>query len=103
VYEAGLHSRPWQHLDDTVTRIEGHNQSGHVLCNPLYTAYRPLPHKDRLSILEVLRNGRERTFVLNTEALAYLERQGIAVSHRAALGDAYRTTSRATKPPLTCS
>ena len=85
VYEAGLRSSPWQHLDDTVTRIEGQNQYCHILCNPLYTAYRTLPHKDRLSILDVLRNGRERTFLLNAEALTYLERLGLAVSHREAL------------------
>jgi len=86
VYEAGLRSSPWQHLDDTVTRIEGHNQYCHVLCNPLYTAYRTLPHQDRLSILDVLRNGQERTFLLNAEALVYLERRGLAVSHREAMG-----------------
>ncbi len=85
VVEAGLRSSPWQHLDDTVTRIEGHTQYCHVLCNPLYTAYRTLPHKDRLSILDVLRNGRERTFMLNAETLVYLERLGLATSHREAL------------------
>src|SRR6202142_187819 len=85
VYEAGLRSSPWQHVDDTPTRIEGQNQYCHIVCNPLYTAYRTLPHKDRLSILDVLRNGRERTFLLNTEALVYLERLGLATSHRDAL------------------
>lgn len=85
VYEAGLRSSPWQHLDDTVTRIEGQNQYCHILCNPLYTTYRTLPRKDRLSILDVLRNGRARTFLLNAEALAYLERLGLAVRHREAL------------------
>jgi hypothetical protein len=70
VYEA---SSSWQHLDDTAARIEGQNQYCHVLCNPLYTAYCTLPHKDRLSILDVLRNGRERIFMLNAETLVYLE------------------------------
>jgi hypothetical protein len=82
VYEAGLRSSPWQHLDDTVTRIEGQNHYCHILCNPLYTAYRTLPHKDRLSIIDVLRNGRVRTFMLNPEALSYLERLGLAARHR---------------------
>ena len=31
------------------------------------------PRKDRLSVLDVLRNGRERLFRLNDEALGYLE------------------------------
>jgi hypothetical protein len=82
VYEAGLRSSPWQPLDDTPTRIEGQNQYCHIVCNPLYTAYCTLPHKDRLSILDVLRNGRERTFLLDAEALEYLERLGVAASHR---------------------
>jgi cell division protein FtsB len=82
VYEAGLRSSLWQHLDDTVTRIEGQNHCCHILCNPLYTAYRTLPHKDRLSIIDVLRNGRARTFLLNPETLSYLERLGLAARHR---------------------
>ena len=39
VVKAGLSSSPWQHLDSTGTRVNGHNQHCHVLCNPLYTAY----------------------------------------------------------------
>jgi hypothetical protein len=31
--------------------------------------YRTLPHKDRLSVLDVFRNGRERKFRLNQTAL----------------------------------
>jgi hypothetical protein len=73
VYEAGLSSSPWQQTDDTLTRVNGQNQHCHVVCNPVYTAYHTRPNKDRLSVLDVLRNGRKRTFRLNTEALGYLE------------------------------
>ena len=38
ILQAGLESSPWQHLDSTGTRVNGHNQHCHVLCNPLYTA-----------------------------------------------------------------
>jgi hypothetical protein len=72
VYEAGLRSSPWQHVDDTTTRVDGQNQHCHVVCNPLYTAYHTRPTKERLTVLDVLRNGRERVFWLNQEALAYL-------------------------------
>jgi len=61
------------HLDDTPTRVNGQNQSCHVICNPLYTAYFTKPGKDRLSVLDVLRQGRKREYLLNAEALAYLE------------------------------
>ena len=73
VYEAGLRSSPWQHTDDTQTRVNGQNQHCHVVCNPLYTAYHTRPTKERLTVLDVLRNGRERVFRLNQEALGYLE------------------------------
>jgi hypothetical protein len=73
VYEAGLRSSPCQHIDDTVTRVDGQNQHCHVVCNPVYTAYHTRPNKDRLSVLDVLRNGRERLFRLNAETLGYLK------------------------------
>lgn len=73
VYEAGLQSSPWQQTDDTLTRVDGHNQHCHIVCNPVYTAYHTRPTKERLSVLDVLRNGRQRIFRLNTEALGYLE------------------------------
>ena len=44
-----------------------------MICNPLYTAYLTKPGKDRLSVLDVLRQGRQREYLLNAEALAYLE------------------------------
>jgi len=68
IVEAGLASSPWQQLDDTGTRVEGENQHGHVLCNPLYTAYSTTPGKDRMTVIDVLGNHRERIFRLNEEA-----------------------------------
>ena len=75
VYEAGLASSPYQHTDDTQTRVNGQNQHCHVVCNPVYTSYHTKPNKDRLSVLDVLRNGRPRIFRVNAEALGYLESQ----------------------------
>jgi hypothetical protein len=73
VFQAGQRSSPYQHIDDTSTRVDGQNQNCHILCNPVYTAFRTRPHKDRLTVLDVLRNGRSRIFLINTEALSYLE------------------------------
>ena len=72
VCEAGLGSSPWQHIDQTSTRVDGQNQHCNIVCNPLYTIYTTTPKKDRLSVLDVLRNGRERRFRLNDKALGYL-------------------------------
>jgi regulator of replication initiation timing len=69
VYESGLRSTDYQQSDSTLTRVNGQNQNCHVMCNRFYTVYRTLRHKDRMSILDVLRNGRPRQFRLNQIAL----------------------------------
>ena len=60
VCEAGLSSTPWQHTDQTSTRVDGQNQHCNIVCTALYTIYTTTPKKDRLSVLDVLRPGRER-------------------------------------------
>ncbi len=77
VYEAGLHSSPWQHSDDTATRVDGQNWHCHVVCNPLFTAYFTTERKDRLTVLDVLRGGAPRVFRVNPEALSYLATLGV--------------------------
>ena len=75
VYAAGLASSPYQQTDDTLTRVDGQNHHCHVVCNPVYTADHTRPGKDRLTVLDVLRNGRQRLFRVNDEALGYLKNQ----------------------------
>jgi hypothetical protein len=69
VYESGLRSTSYQQTDSTLTRVNGQNQNCNIVCNPFYTVYRTLAHKDRMSVLDVLRNGRPRRFRLNQTAL----------------------------------
>jgi hypothetical protein len=78
IYKAGLRSSPWQHLDDTATRVNGQNEHCHVVCNPLYTAYFTTARKDRLTIVDVLRNLGARTFRINAEAIDLLRIFGVA-------------------------
>ena len=78
IVEAGLASSPWQQLDDTGTRVEGKNQHCHVLCNPLYTAYSTTARKDRMTVIDVLRNHRERIFRLHEEAYELLRQFGVS-------------------------
>lgn len=73
LYEAGLNSTPWQNIDDTSTRVNGQNQFCHILCNPFYTAYFTTSRKDRLTVLDVLKNFAPRTFILNKEAFGYID------------------------------
>lgn len=73
-------SSPWQHMDDTGTRVDGVNWHCQVICTPLYTAYFTTERKDRLTVIDVLRNQRKRVFRLNDEAVALLRQ--FAVSER---------------------
>lgn len=76
VVEAGLRSSPWQHLDDTPSRVEGKNWHCQVLCNPLYAAYFTTERKDRLTVIDVLCNQRERVYRINEETAMLLEQNG---------------------------
>ena len=73
IYQAGLESSRWQHIDDTSTRLDGQNHYCHVLGNPLYTAYFTRSRKDRLTIIEILQNVSESLFLLNEETVEWLE------------------------------
>ena len=80
VYEAGLRSSPWQHVDDTGTRVNGVNQHCHVICTPLYTAYFTTEKKDRLSVIDVLTNLRPRTYLLLERTYKWLRQTSISAS-----------------------
>src|SRR5256712_11764977 len=82
LYQAGLASSPWQHLDDTSTRVNGQNGYCHIVCNPLYTAYFTTAAKDRLTIIDVLTNHRPRRFLVNAEALSFMETCGLSALRR---------------------
>jgi hypothetical protein len=85
VYEAGLRSSPWQHYDDTSTRVAGQDQVCHIVGNPLYSAYFTTPRKDRLTVLDVLRNQAPRVYRVNAEALSYLAGLGLSAALRQAI------------------
>ena len=89
VLEAGLASTPYQHLDDTSTRVDGESHYCQILCNPLYTAYQTTPGKDRRTIIEVLRGGltgdRPRAYRFDPEADRHLVFLGLSAAARAKL------------------
>ena len=85
VVQAGLKSSPWQHLDSTGTRVNGHNHQCHVLCNPLYTAYCTTPSKDRMSLLRVLQGGADPVFRCNDLALELMGKLAVTDKWRSLL------------------
>lgn len=86
VYESGLRSSAYQQSNSTLTRVNGQNQNCHIVCNPFYSVYRTLVHKDRMSVLDVLRNGRPRKFRLNQTALDCLTNVQLSQATRQTLG-----------------
>jgi hypothetical protein len=85
VFEAGLRSSPWQQTDDTATRLNGQNYHCHIIDNPLHTTYLTLPGKDRLSVIDALRNGEPRVFRYTEDAEAWLEAAKVSKVTRMAL------------------
>lgn len=72
VFQAGLASSSWQHMDDTATRVNGVNQHCHVLCNPFYTWYATRPQKDRLTVIAILQNNEQPVYLLNEQTPNWL-------------------------------
>jgi len=85
LYQAGLGSSPWQHIDDTGLRVNGVNQHTQIVGNPLYTAYVTTESKDRLAVLEALLNGQALSFRLDAVTYAWLNQVTIPASALAAL------------------
>ena len=85
VYAAGLRSSPWQQADHTETRVDGQNEQCLVVGNPVYSSYHTQKQKDRLSVLDVLRQGRQRIFRLNAEALEILKEVPLSKAAQAIL------------------
>ncbi|MEO1561501.1 MAG: transposase, partial [Cyanobacteria bacterium J06632_19] len=73
VYVEGLVSSPWQHFDQTGTRVAGVSHTTNVICNPLYTIYQTTRYKDRLTVLKVLQNTTKLSFILNEMTYELLE------------------------------
>jgi hypothetical protein len=83
VLRAGLESTPYQHLDDTSTRVDGASHYCQILCNPFYTAYQTTPGKDRRTIVGVLRGGRPAAYRYDHEAERHLAFLGLAAAAQA--------------------
>lgn len=73
IYQASLESSSYQQIDDTKSRVNGQNHYTQIVCNPLATVFFTTKRKDRLTILDVLRNFESRSFMFNDEAFSLLE------------------------------
>ena len=76
IFLAALGSTPYHQIDDTTIRVNGENQYSQILCNPYYTAFFTVPHKDRLTILDILLCGKERTYLFDSKTFVLDEEEG---------------------------
>ncbi|MBT3464027.1 transposase [archaeon] len=78
IYEAGLSSTSHQQIDDTSSRVNGENHYTNIVCNDFYTAYFTTKHKNRLTILDILRNFKSREYCFNLTTLILLKKMGVS-------------------------
>ena len=73
LYEANLGIGVFQQIDDTGSRVNGKNHYTHIVCNDFCTLFFTTERKDRLTILDILRNFESRSFVFNNETFDLLK------------------------------
>jgi len=73
LYAAALECSSYQQIDDTAARVRGQNQHTQIMCNEFYAAYFTTERKERLTILDLLRQFESRTFLFNAECARLLE------------------------------
>lgn len=73
IVKEGLASNAPKQMDDTSARVKGKNHYVHLLCNGSFMSYFTRPHKDRLTILEILSMG-PLTFKFDDIAYTLMEK-----------------------------
>jgi len=74
IYQASLETSSYQQIDDTGCRVNGQNKYTQIVCIPLATIFFTTERKDRLTILDILRNFEYRSFLFNNETFSLLEK-----------------------------
>ena len=73
IIKAGIQSSSYQHIDDTGARVKGTNQYFTVLCNDYFSAFFINPKKDRLTVIGILSQKEELSFLINPYTISFLE------------------------------
>lgn len=81
MYQAAMTVSSYTQIDDTTTRVNGKNKYTQIACNEMYTAFFTTNRKDRLTILDVLRDFESREFLLNDETFPLLIQLGVSQKH----------------------
>lgn len=87
MYKSSREASDIQQIDDTNSRVNGKNYYTHIVCNPLCTVYFTTERKDRLTILDVLRNFESRNFLFNEETYDLLQQLKVSKKYLPVLHD----------------
>jgi hypothetical protein len=79
ILRVGLEVSGYVHADDTTARHEGRNGFCTHIGNELFAWFESTPSKSRINFLQLLR-GEHTDYVLNDEAIQYMQGQGLALS-----------------------
>ena len=77
-FKAAIEVSSYLQIDDTGSRVNGQNHYTQILCNDLFTAFFTTKHKNRLTILDILRHFGSRHFLLNKKTFELLEQLGVS-------------------------
>jgi len=73
IHRVGVEIGLFNETDTTGARVNGVNYHSHVFGNEYYTAYFTRPHKDRQTVLDLLRSEQPRAYLLNQATLEIYE------------------------------
>lgn len=80
MHKTAIEASAYIQIDDTGSRVNGENHYTQIICNEFYTAFFTSKRKNRLTILEILRNFESTHFLLNDKTVVLLEQLGISKS-----------------------
>jgi hypothetical protein len=72
IFLSGLRSLTYLQTDDTMARVNGKNYHTHIFCNNQFSSFFTKPNKDRLTLLDILRVGKAREYIINSETIKML-------------------------------
>jgi len=73
LFQVALEVSPFIQIDDTGCRVNGTGHYVQILCNDFFTAFFTAPRKDRLTVLDILRNFEPRCFIFNNDTFSFLK------------------------------
>ena len=87
IVNAGILAKSYTQTDDTGARVKGENYHTHVLTNSLFSAFFTEEKKNRLTVLKVLQNNKEFSFIIDEQALEIAKRLNVGKKDRNILNE----------------